>query len=250
MKRTSQRSQGKSGFTLIELLVVIAIIAILAAILFPVFQKVRENARRASCQSNLKQLGIAVTQYVQDSDELYPRVYGSGQPGDMIGWADAIQPFVKSAAVLHCPDDPTANSSDPNSTGYTSYASNGNLSYYSPAIGQQVGQPISIYQQPASSIMILDNGTYKASNYLPYYANNTNNGYACNGLILAQRAAGDPTCDFPALSTDPKIYGRHSDGANYAFFDSHVKWVRPNALYGGNTPFSVSGNNPTFHITD
>jgi len=98
--------------------------------------------------------------------------------------------------------------------------------------------------------MILDNGTYKASNYIPYYADNTNNGYACNGQILAKRAAGDPTCGFPALSTDSKIYGRHTDGANYAFFDSHVKWVRPTALYGGNTPFSVSGTNPTFHITD
>ncbi len=65
----------KAGFTLIELLVVIAIIAILASILFPAFAKAREAARKSSCSSNLKQLGIAITQYVQEYDEQYPQGY-------------------------------------------------------------------------------------------------------------------------------------------------------------------------------
>ena len=95
-----QKMPRRRGFTLIELLVVIAIIAILAAILFPVFQKVRENARRTSCASNVKQIGIAFTQYEQDADEQTP---GSTQWG--YGWAEKIQPFVKSAAVFQCPDD-------------------------------------------------------------------------------------------------------------------------------------------------
>jgi prepilin-type N-terminal cleavage/methylation domain-containing protein len=67
-----QTPSQRLGFTLIELLVVIAIIAILAAILFPVFGRARENARRSSCQSNLKQIGLGILQYNQDFDERFP----------------------------------------------------------------------------------------------------------------------------------------------------------------------------------
>src|SRR3954465_12810650 len=72
LKRSSFNSGKRSAFTLIELLVVIAIIAILAAILFPVFAQAREAARKASCQSNLKQLATATMMYVQDYDESFP----------------------------------------------------------------------------------------------------------------------------------------------------------------------------------
>jgi prepilin-type N-terminal cleavage/methylation domain-containing protein len=71
-KYVRRHEMKRNGFTLIELLVVIAIIAILAAILFPVFAKVREKARQASCASNEKQLGLAFVQYIQDYDESMP----------------------------------------------------------------------------------------------------------------------------------------------------------------------------------
>src|SRR6476620_7454406 len=101
----------KSAFTLIELLVVIAIIAILAAILFPVFARARENARRASCQSNLKQVGLGLLQYSQDYDEKLVRCsYGTGfgdgaSQFDKWKWMDAVQPYVKSTQVFDCSSD-------------------------------------------------------------------------------------------------------------------------------------------------
>src|SRR5690348_11021219 len=79
MTRTVRRA--RRAFTLIELLVVIAIIAILAAILFPVFAQAREAARKATCQSNLKQIGSGLLMYIQDYDETYPvNDYGGNQP--------------------------------------------------------------------------------------------------------------------------------------------------------------------------
>lgn len=141
MSRTTHRHQrpvSRRAFTLIELLVVIAIIAILAAILFPVFARARENARRSSCQSNLKQLALGVHQYTQDFDEKMPLpawayldangTSGTGGNGGLgsgfgsvqsnnaladwgpsytkrMSWVDEIMPYIKSQQSFYCPSD-------------------------------------------------------------------------------------------------------------------------------------------------
>lgn len=93
----------RKGFTLIELLVVIAIIAILAAILFPVFSRARENARRASCISNLKQIGLGIMMYTQDYDEQLPYDdYSWGGTGKL-HWDEEIFPYVKNVQLFTCP---------------------------------------------------------------------------------------------------------------------------------------------------
>src|SRR5919112_981167 len=99
----SATQRENRGFTLIELLVVIAIIAILAAILFPVFARARENARRASCQSNLKQIGLGLMQYTQDYDERFSPSANNEAEYALSGLR--IGPYTKSDQLLVCASD-------------------------------------------------------------------------------------------------------------------------------------------------
>ena len=127
----------KSAFTLIELLVVIAIIAILAAILFPVFARARENARRSSCQSNLKQIGLGMLQYSQDYDEMLVRyAYGSTATSNTVQssttnwkWMDAIYPYVKSTQIFDCPSETELSKYAYNAPGVGPVSPGTNVSY-------------------------------------------------------------------------------------------------------------------------
>jgi len=100
----------KRGFTLIELLVVIAIIAVLAAILFPVFAKAKAKAQATTCLSNIKQLGVAVSMFVQDNKR-YP---------DAETWVSDLSEYAGNPRIFNCP-------ADENGKSYVSYNYNGLL---------------------------------------------------------------------------------------------------------------------------
>ncbi|RYG58371.1 DUF1559 domain-containing protein [bacterium] len=263
MKTPSYIRIRQSGFTLIELLVVIAIIAILAAILFPVFGRARENARRSSCQSNLKQIGLGMMQYTQDYDEYFPlsviSLTASGSQtnppvgGVPIGWADAVQPYLKSTQIYQCPSEAIPPVNDANATGYTDYFLNKNA-----GTGDQ---PLAALNNPVVSILIGEGGSPTTGS--PNLHSNAR--YRSNGC----NAGGDPaggvpylnrnegTCGGPGLATNLAGGGiRHFDGANYAFADGHVKWLRnrnnnaSDVIWNGATLFPQSGSNPTFRLRD
>ena len=253
------------GFTLIELLVVIAIIAILAAILFPVFARARENARRASCQSNFKQISIGIIQYTQDYDENFPlsTVYAgtlaldaATPAGETIGWADGIQPYLKSLQVYQCPSETTTpvDPKNPNGSGYTDYWLNKNAG--------DGGQSLPVCNNPTLTILVGEGGTPGSGYNLHSNARYRSNGCDARGNpgVVGYKDRTQPVCD--AADAGKLAFNlagggiRHMDGANYSFADGHAKWYKntgvnaSNVIYTGNTPFATSLNNPTFHLRD
>ena len=196
---------NRKGFTLIELLVVIAIIAILAAILFPVFARAREKARQASCQSNLKQLSLAVHMYSQDYDELNAPIANSNVSlgGNGVWWMIILQPYIKNIQINDCPSangggycantggcEAGAPSPDPYRY-FGGYGANWGWDAV-PAVGYPgpFGVSDSTTQEPAGTFLILD---------------------------------GQCVVACPSWTGGNS---RHNEGANIAYADGHVKWLK------------------------
>jgi prepilin-type N-terminal cleavage/methylation domain-containing protein/prepilin-type processing-associated H-X9-DG protein len=220
------------GFTLIELLVVIAIIAILAAILFPVFARARENARRASCMSNLKQIGLGMMMYVQDYDGKYPARYyldGSATPGGGAGtmtgtivpplnsasYANAawiLEPYIKSTQLMVCPswtgDVPTQGG------GYAYNLVAGEpATYASPATNVLSESTVG---EAALMVAFVDSSWFRDG-----YPASSNNIRAVFCKVIQNAGSA---CTAVPRGSEINTYGRHLDGANASYMDGHVKW--------------------------
>jgi prepilin-type N-terminal cleavage/methylation domain-containing protein/prepilin-type processing-associated H-X9-DG protein len=221
-----QKKAAKSAFTLIELLVVIAIIAILAAILFPVFGRARENARRSSCQSNLKQIGLGIIQYTQDYDERYPfnavagptiletgvtstsNNCGNGsQPCHQ--WQHQIHPYIKSTQLFNCPSNTDAKYEGGND-GVLSYGYNfGTLAstVCSSNCGVDIGgASLAAIEDNAGTILAADSANYIVT------------------------AGAGTTVAAPNFSGH--IRDRHLETINALFVDGHVKSQKKSTIMG------------------
>ncbi len=204
----------RRAFTLIELLVVIAIIAILAAILFPVFAKAREKARQSSCSSNLKQLGVALMQYVQDYDEKL--VDHCGQTSANC-WAVSIYPYVKNAQLWGCPS-----ASGLGTFGLWRDYANGPTHAFVPALPRSYGWNLMADNLALASI------TSPAQTLV--FADSDGTGYVApmHSCIGFTDLGATANCATKYARMQP----RHNDGANLVFSDGHTKWYSGQNIIG------------------
>jgi prepilin-type N-terminal cleavage/methylation domain-containing protein/prepilin-type processing-associated H-X9-DG protein len=247
MKRVRPRI---GGFTLIELLVVIAIIAILAAILFPVFARAREAARQSSCLSNVKQLALGCSMYLQDYDSHYVSsggdCYGAppgcsiDNPKPSMQWQWTIYPYVKNWSVYRCPSDPRDEHSIPVSYTENNWGTNDRSS-------GNGGITESITDKPAETVLLIESGN---TGWVDY--NGSHARYEAAKMIsdyTTWTQWNRITHDQPDWNWSDKM-PRHGDGANVAFTDGHAKFRQ---LYsyctnrakttGNGLPWSMIDNN-------
>lgn len=251
-KHKNTQIKTRKAFTLIELLVVIAIISILSAILFPVFARARENARRSSCMSNMKQIGLGIMQYVQDYDEHYPLAwYGqtadssktsftqtqAGMPGSyyktcgpdtcsngegyFYTWKDLIFPYVKSLQIFSCPSSRlqlygTAHLSDYQISG----------AYGNTASQSLQNTSASNYATSKYGLSITQTGTPMSAINRPSESIMIFEANGVNTLNARFMMTGGAWAVMQQVDSGMVgVFSPHLEGLNLAFGDGHAKWM-------------------------
>lgn len=238
------------AFTLVELLVIIGVLAVLIVLFLPPgFGRPNQNARKSSCQNNLKRIALAVKQYQNDFDEYYPLIFGAtaSNTTSPYGWTDVLQPYAKDAQVFQCPSDASPAGSSPSQSGYTDYWFNANFTERLKLQGKTIYKSIEAHGVGyyPHVIMIGDGGDPNGNSGHNATYNQCGDGSSLNGPNQVCGLAKSLTSNYPAAQI-------HLDGANFAFPDGHVKWFRANnsthstQIVSNRATFSNLGSNYTF----